>query len=123
MPPVADVRQRLVVAAYACVARHGMGKTTVEDIGREAGVSRATVYRITEEAEEDAALLSYLEARGLTPGAEIMVQAASDSLDAITVVGPRGSATLGLRPAALIRVIPGQADPTLFHRLPAGTGK
>ncbi len=45
MPPVADVRQRLVVAAYACVARHGMGKTTVEDIGREAGVSRATVYR------------------------------------------------------------------------------
>ncbi len=45
MPPVPDVRQRLVVAAYACVARHGMAKTTVEDIGREAGVSRATVYR------------------------------------------------------------------------------
>ena len=40
-----DVRPRLVEAAYACVARHGMAKTTVEDIGREAGVSRATVYR------------------------------------------------------------------------------
>jgi hypothetical protein len=34
----------------------------------EAG-SAATVYRITEEAEEDAGLLSYLEARALTPGA------------------------------------------------------
>ena len=34
----------------------------------EAG-SNATVYRITEEAEEDAGLLSYLEARALTPGA------------------------------------------------------
>ena len=34
----------------------------------EAG-TRATIYRITEEAEEDAGLLSYLEARGLKPGA------------------------------------------------------
>ena len=33
----------------------------------EAG-ERATVYRITEEAEEDAGLLSYLEARALTAG-------------------------------------------------------
>lgn len=28
-----------------CVARWGVGKTTVEDIAREAGLSRATVYR------------------------------------------------------------------------------
>jgi DtxR family Mn-dependent transcriptional regulator len=79
---------------------------------------RATIYRITEEAEEDAGLLSYLEARGLRPGAEIIVQASSESLDAITLAGPRGSATLGLRPASLILVVPGKADPALFHRLP-----
>ena len=30
-----------------------------------------------------------------------------------------GRATLGLRPAALIRVLPGEADPALFHRVPA----
>lgn len=80
----------------------------------------ATIYRITEEAEEDAGLLSYLEARGLRPGAEIVVQASSESLDAITLTGPRGAATLGLRPASLILVLPGKADAALFHRLPAG---
>lgn len=79
----------------------------------------ATIYRITEEAEEDAALLSYLEARALTPGAKITVLARSGSLDSLTLDGPRGRATLGLRPAALIRVLPGDADPSLFHRPPA----
>jgi len=83
----------------------------------EAG-SRATIYRITEEAEEDAGLLSYLEARALTPGAAINVLARSESLDSLTLEGPRGRATLGLRPAALIRILPGEADPALFHRVP-----
>jgi DtxR family transcriptional regulator, Mn-dependent transcriptional regulator len=84
----------------------------------EAG-SPATVYRITEEAEEDAGLLSYLEARALTPGARITVLARSESLDSLTLDGPRGRATLGLRPASLIRVLPGEADQTLFHAVPA----
>jgi DtxR family Mn-dependent transcriptional regulator len=84
--------------------------------------SRATVYRITEEAEEDAALLSYLEARALTPGAHISVLARSESLDSLTLDGPRGRATLGLRPAALIRVLEGDADPALFHRVPSAPG-
>jgi DtxR family transcriptional regulator, Mn-dependent transcriptional regulator len=79
---------------------------------------RATIYRITEEAEEDAGLLSYLEARGLRPGASVTVQSSSDTLEAITLDGPRGLATLGLRPAALILVLPGDADPALFHRVP-----
>jgi DtxR family transcriptional regulator, Mn-dependent transcriptional regulator len=79
---------------------------------------RATVYRITEEAEEDAGLLSYLEARALMPGAHITILARSESLDSLTLDGPRGRATLGLRPAALVRVLPGEADPTLFHQVP-----
>jgi DtxR family transcriptional regulator, Mn-dependent transcriptional regulator len=79
---------------------------------------RATIYRITEQAEEDAALLSYLEARGLRPGAHITVLARSESLDSLTLDGPLGRATLGLRPAALVRVLPGEADAALFHRVP-----
>jgi DtxR family Mn-dependent transcriptional regulator len=94
----------------------------------EAG-DRATVLRITERAEESPELLSYLEARGLVPGAQVAILARSAALDALTLDGPLGRATLGLRPAALIRVIPGTADPALFHRVPgpgpreAGTGR
>lgn len=84
----------------------------------EAG-EHATIYRITEEAEEDKALLSYLEARALRPGAPITVLARSESLDSITLDGPRGRATLGLRPAALVRAIRGEPSPALFHRVPA----
>ncbi len=83
----------------------------------EAGTN-GTVYRITEEAEEDAGLLSYLEARALKPGAPVTILARSESLDSLTLDGPRGRATLGLRPAALIRVLPGEADPSLFHTVP-----
>lgn len=39
------VRERILEGTYACVARWGLGKTTVEDAAREAGVSRATLYR------------------------------------------------------------------------------
>ena len=42
---MSDVRERLLQATYDCVARWGLAKTTVEDAAREAGVSRATVYR------------------------------------------------------------------------------
>jgi len=77
-----------------------------------------TIYRITEEAEEDAELLVYLEREGLTPGAMARVVETSSSRDSVTLEGPRGRTTLGLRPAALIRVLPGRADQALFHRVP-----
>lgn len=83
----------------------------------EAGET-ATILRITEEAEDDKGLLSYLEARALRPGAPITVLARSESLDSLTLDGPRGRATLGLRPAALVRVLRGEADPALFHKVP-----
>jgi DtxR family transcriptional regulator, Mn-dependent transcriptional regulator len=100
----------------AATARRRPAGTPLSEV--ESG-TRATIYRITEEAEEDAALLSYLEARALTPGALITVLARSGSLDSLTLDGPLGRATLGLRPASLVRVLPGEADPELFHRVPA----
>jgi AcrR family transcriptional regulator len=36
---------RAVDATLACIARHGLSKTTIDDVAREAGCSRATVYR------------------------------------------------------------------------------
>lgn len=44
-PRPGDAERRLVVAALRCVARWGLAKTTLDDVAREAGCSRATVYR------------------------------------------------------------------------------
>ena len=41
----APLERRAVAATLACIARHGIAKTTVEDVAREAGCSRATLYR------------------------------------------------------------------------------
>jgi len=38
-------RVRIIDGTLACLARHGTVKTTVDDVARESGVSRATVYR------------------------------------------------------------------------------
>jgi DtxR family Mn-dependent transcriptional regulator len=99
----------------AATARRRPAGTRLSEM--EAG-TKATILRITEEAEEDPGLLSYLEARALRPGAPISILARSESLDSLTLDGPLGRATLGLRPAALIRVLPGEADPSLFHTVP-----
>ncbi|MHB1519417.1 MAG: TetR/AcrR family transcriptional regulator [Acidimicrobiales bacterium] len=44
-PALSPNRERLIDATLRCLARHGTVKTTVDDIAREASVSRATVYR------------------------------------------------------------------------------
>jgi AcrR family transcriptional regulator len=41
----ARVEARAIEAALTCIARHGLSKTTIDDIAREAGCSRATLYR------------------------------------------------------------------------------
>jgi AcrR family transcriptional regulator len=38
-------RERVLEGALACVGRFGLAKTTVDDVARESGVSRATIYR------------------------------------------------------------------------------
>ena len=45
MPVDLTVRERILEAGYACVARYGLAKTTVEDVARASGMSRATLYR------------------------------------------------------------------------------
>jgi len=79
---------------------------------------QVTIYRITEAAEDDSGLVSYLEARGLRPGVRVTILARSDSTDSLTLDGPLGRATLGLRPASLIRVLEGEPQPELFHQVP-----
>jgi len=40
-----SLHDRLLAATYGCVERFGLGKTTIDDIAKESGVSRATIYR------------------------------------------------------------------------------
>ncbi len=42
MAPIAD---RIADAFLTCVARWGVAKTTLDDVAREAGIGRATIYR------------------------------------------------------------------------------
>ncbi|TSD94167.1 TetR/AcrR family transcriptional regulator [Gordonia rubripertincta] len=42
---VEEARKQIMVAAEKVFQRYGVSKTTMDDIGREAGVSRPTVYR------------------------------------------------------------------------------
>jgi AcrR family transcriptional regulator len=44
-PDPLTLRDRLLAATYRCVARFGLGKTTIEDVVKESGLSRATIYR------------------------------------------------------------------------------
>src|SRR5437016_3892271 len=39
-------RERILDGALRCIGRWGLAKTTLDDLAREAGCSRATVYRL-----------------------------------------------------------------------------
>ncbi len=41
-----SAEHRVIVALLSCVARWGLAKTTLEDVAREASISRATLYRL-----------------------------------------------------------------------------
>src|SRR6266403_417653 len=40
-----DPRERMLAAAERCIDRHGIRKTTIDDIASEVGLSRPSVYR------------------------------------------------------------------------------
>src|SRR5271163_3618502 len=40
-----DARERILAAAERCIDRHGIRKTTMDDIASEVGLSRPNVYR------------------------------------------------------------------------------
>ena len=77
-----------------------------------------TILRVTEEAEEDARLLNFLQEHEVRPGSVFSVREVAEHIGTMTMDGPRGEVTLGLSAAAKLRALPGRADPGLFHRVP-----
>jgi AcrR family transcriptional regulator len=45
MPAITTPEDRILDATLVCLSRYGVAKTTLDDVAREAGCARATVYR------------------------------------------------------------------------------
>ena len=85
------------------------------------GGSVITILRVTEEAEEDARLLTFLQENGVRPGSAFEVTDVAEHIGTMTLrpLDRDGAeVTLGLVAAAKLRVLDGRADPALFHRVP-----
>ncbi len=86
--------------------------------------NEVTILRVTEEAEEDALLLTFLQENGIRPGNSFTVLEVAGHIGTMTLRRIDGGAddgrevTLGLVAAAKLRMLEGRADPALFHRVP-----
>jgi AcrR family transcriptional regulator len=89
-----DARERLLNAAESCFERFGLRRTTIDDVAREAKVSRSTVYRyfdgrgdliVGAYMRESAAVNEKVKALMREPGpfGERVVDAMMRSIDAI----------------------------------------
>jgi AcrR family transcriptional regulator len=106
--PGSEVRERIVAAALRCLARFGLAKLTLDDVAREAGCSRATVYRYF---SNKAALLSTVvasEADRLCRGLDEAVDGAATADDVVTAATAFGARELNGHEALqfLLRVEP-----------------
>jgi AcrR family transcriptional regulator len=57
-----DARERILAAAERCIERHGIRKTTMDDIASEVGLSRPSVYRYF--ADRDDLLIELISRHG-----------------------------------------------------------
>lgn len=60
-PDEKPMRERIIESADRCFRRFGVGKTTIEDIAADVGVSRATIYRYAEGGREEIVFAVMLE--------------------------------------------------------------
>ena len=77
-----------------------------------------TILRVTEEAEEDARLLTFLQENAVRPGSVFRVKEVAEHIGTMTLEREGSEVTIGLAAAAKLRMLDGRADPSLFHRVP-----
>jgi AcrR family transcriptional regulator len=84
-PAAVDTPSERAVTAYlACVARHGVGKTTADDVARAMGSSRATLYRHVGAMPALAQLVLQAETERVMTAVEDAVVRAPDLESALT---------------------------------------
>ena len=113
MDPIGD---RICDAAVACVGRWGVAKTTLEDVAREAGVGRATIYRTFRGGKGHvlgAALLR--ETERFLAGVRAAVEGAGDRLEDVVVAGVTTAARQLAGHEALNFLLAHEPDAVLPH--------
>lgn len=95
IPPTlirSEVHERVLDAALACFGRWGPAKTTLEDVAKEAGLSRATVYRVIPGGKSElGSEVAHREIARAVAGIDTVL-AEAESLDALLVAGVVGIA-------------------------------
>ena len=98
------------------------GRTAERPAGEPLSAARpgelVTILRVTEQAEEDARLLTFLEENDVRPGSVFTVSDVSEHIGTMRLEADAREVTLGLVAAAKLRMLPGRADARLFHRVP-----
>ncbi len=103
------------------------GRTVKRPAGEALSAARPgeviTILRVTEQAEEDARLLTFLEQNDVRPGSVFTVTDVADHIGTMTLERNHRPVTLGLVAAAKLRMLRGRADERLFHRVPDRSGR
>lgn len=87
-----DQRVRIIDATLRCIARVGLAKTTLDDVARSAGCSRATVYRAFP-GGKDALMTSVVDTEVSRLFSDLAVQmGAAGDLEEVLVAGITGAA-------------------------------
>ena len=93
-------------------------------LSEAAAGSDVTILRVTEEAEEDARLLTFLQENAVRPGHMFEIVDVAAHIGTMTLRRIAGGSddghevTIGLVAAAKLRMLEGRADQSLFHRVP-----
>ena len=88
------VEDRAVRATLACVARHGLAKTTFDDVAREAGCARATLYRYFGGKRQLVRITVAREAARIAAGVRDAADAESTFDDAVVAIVVRAAREL-----------------------------
>jgi AcrR family transcriptional regulator len=110
-----DTERHLVEAALRCIARWGVRKTSLDDIAREAGVSRATAYRVFPGGKERLVEVVVRHEAGRFFHAVEDELRASDTLDELMVTGITAVLRLAADHPVLCAVIEHEPELVLPH--------
>ena len=112
---LSDLEARVLDAAIICIARWGVAKTTLDDVAREAGCSRASVYRAFPGGKD--ALVQRLVQRELTGFFDRIESrlAAAGSLEDLAVGGIVEAGTSVLDHVALQYLLQYEPEAVLPH--------